>query len=345
MSSSSFRAAAFPHRLAGHCGSGALRDLLELHGLDYGSGPLSEGAVFGLAGGLGFLFLELPGMTPPVYLVGRTGDLEHDVATHLGLGLEFRESDDAEEGWRWVKEEIDPGRPPMVWADIAELEYLRVKMSNTRHDIVIVDYDEQAGVAVIADNDREELQRCSLTSLAAARGSQGFPGPNRHATFVYDWPERLREPRRAVSMALERAIANMREGGASLASMPGAAGLGGIDRLAAAYPEWPSELGEALPAALGALRVFIVKAGTGGAMFRSLHAEFLHDSGALLGAPSLTGAAVIYDELAEAWRQLAGCAGGRDHQAGIEHVTRVAELEHRGVDAMQAAVAELASGA
>lgn len=80
----------FPHRRAGHCGSGALRDLLEYHRLDDGRGPLSEGAVFGLAGGLGFLFLELPAMSPPVYLVGRTADLERDVSDHLGIGLETR---------------------------------------------------------------------------------------------------------------------------------------------------------------------------------------------------------------------------------------------------------------
>jgi hypothetical protein len=30
----------FPHRRAGHCGSGSLRDLLEFHGLDYGHGPV-----------------------------------------------------------------------------------------------------------------------------------------------------------------------------------------------------------------------------------------------------------------------------------------------------------------
>ena len=45
----SFPLSAFPHQLAGHCGSGALRDLLEFHGLDFGRGPLSEGAAFGLA--------------------------------------------------------------------------------------------------------------------------------------------------------------------------------------------------------------------------------------------------------------------------------------------------------
>lgn len=151
----------YPHRLAGHCGSGSLRDLLELRGLDYGHGPLSEGACFGFAGGLGFLFIELPGFVPPFYIVGRTGSMEEDVAAHLGLGLTIEETDDPHVAWSLVKREVDSGRPPMLWADIAELEYLRVKMSNTRHDIVVVAYDGDESVAWIADNDRDDLQRCS----------------------------------------------------------------------------------------------------------------------------------------------------------------------------------------
>ena len=327
----------FPHRRAGHCGSGALRDLLEFHELDYGRGPLSEGAVFGLAGGLGFLFLELPQMRPPVYLVGRTSGLERDVADHLGLGLEFRETDDPDEGWRWVRDEIDAGRPPMVWADIAELEYLRVKMTNTRHDIVVVDYDDDEQVVLIADNDRDELQRCSYASLAAARSSQGFPGPNRHGTFVYEWPERLRDPEEAVAAGLDRAIANMRDGGATLADLPGGSGLAGVDAFAASYPQWPDRFGDKLTAALSGLRVFIVKAGTAGAMFRSLHAQFLHDMRELLGDARLGETAAVYDELVAAWVELAGCAERRDHAAGVPLVARVAELEHAGVAAMEAA--------
>ena len=49
-----------PHRRAGHCGSGALRDLLEFHGLSWTAEPLSEGMVFGLGAGLGFAYVELP---------------------------------------------------------------------------------------------------------------------------------------------------------------------------------------------------------------------------------------------------------------------------------------------
>jgi hypothetical protein len=168
--------------MAGHCGSGAFRDLLEFHGLSWGPEPLSEAMTFGLGGGLGCFFYELPEMDPPLYLVGRGGGLERGVCEHLDIGLDLRRTDDPDEAWAWLRDELDAGRPTMVNADIRELDYLRVKLSNTMHDIVVTGYSEHEGVALIADNDREEIQRCSIESLQRARGSQEFPNPSHHAT-------------------------------------------------------------------------------------------------------------------------------------------------------------------
>ena len=50
----------FTHRRGQHCGSAAYRDLLEFHSLDYGAGPLSEEMVFGLSGGMHFMYAEVP---------------------------------------------------------------------------------------------------------------------------------------------------------------------------------------------------------------------------------------------------------------------------------------------
>lgn len=290
--------------------------------------------MFGLAGGLGFLYVETPGSRPPLYLVGRTAELERDVADHLGLGLDVRDTDDPAEGWAWVREEVDAGRPPMVWADIGHLEYLRVRMHNTRHDIVIAGYDEAEGIAWVADNDRDELQRCSLASLARARRSEAFPGPNRHTTFVYRWPEELRAPREAAHAAVRRAVENMR-GGDAAAGLAGAFGLEGVDRFATAYPGWPEVFGEDLSAALKGLRVLVVKAGTGGAMFRSLHATFLRDMAELLDDGALRALAGTYDDLASAWRLLAARAEQGDHRGGVEPVEQIRTLEHLGVSLME----------
>ena len=39
----------YPHQIGGHCGSGAMRDLLHWHGLGW-EGPPDEGLVFALGG-------------------------------------------------------------------------------------------------------------------------------------------------------------------------------------------------------------------------------------------------------------------------------------------------------
>jgi hypothetical protein len=329
-----------PHRRAGHCGSGALRDLLEFHGLSWGDEPLSEGMVFGLGAGLGFAYVELPGMEPPLYLVGRTGGLERDICANLGIDLDLRQTDDPAEGWAVLRGALDAGRPTMVWADIRHLEYLRVRLQMTMHDIVITGYDESEGVAFVADNDRDEIQRCSLEALARARHSDGFPRPNRHGTWLMEFPKRLPHPKETVRRAVVAAVANMHTGGESLQAAHDALGLAGAATLAAGFEAWPERFGESLEAALRGLRVFVVKAGTGGALFRSLHARFLHDAGELLDDDGLTAAGRVYDELAGAWVAAAEAAGVDEapesaHAAAAPHIARAAELEAAGVTAME----------
>jgi len=218
----------------------------------------------------------------------------------------------------------------MVWADIKHLDYLRVRMHNTMHDIVVLGYDTERGVAWVADNDRDEIQACSLESLARARSSDAFPGPNRHATWVMEFPRRLPPPATAVRAGVARAVANMKGGGDGLTEGFGAAGLAGVTAFAERYPLWPEAFDD-LGSAMAALRVFIVKAGTGGAMFRSLEAEFLADAAALLGDPGLRHAATQCRVLSEAWRELAGHAGADDsraaHAAGRASVERIFAYE------------------
>ncbi|UJA21684.1 DUF4872 domain-containing protein [Thermoleophilia bacterium SCSIO 60948] len=331
----------FPHRRAGHCGSGALRDLLEFHGLSYGDAALREGAVFGLSGGLGFFYAALAGIQPPVYLVGRTADLERDFCSHVGVDLDLRQTDDPDEGWAVLRGELDAGRPTMVWADIKHLDYLRVRMHNTMHDIVVCGYDLEDGVAFVADNDRDDLQRCSLESLARARNSAAFPGPNRHATWVMSWPSELPAARAVVARAIERAVENMAGPAQPVLAGTGAGGLAGVDLFAGEYEGWPDQFGDDLGAVLRGLAVFIVKAGTAGAMFRSLHADFLFDAARWLDDEQLDELGATYAALSERWRLLAAAVNGEDdpvaaHAAGRDHVAHIAGLEHRGVEEMQA---------
>jgi hypothetical protein len=151
------------------------------------------------------------------------------------------------------------------------------------------------------------------------------------------FPGELPEPRVAVARALRRAVANMREDGEALAGIGPGTGLDHVQRFAESYSRWPALYGDRTPGALRALWVFIVKAGTGGAMFRSLQAGFLREASELLGDERVGHAAGVYEELAGEWLALADALRAEDHGPGLPHVAAIARLEREGVAAMDAA--------
>jgi hypothetical protein len=118
------------------------------------------------------------------------------------------------------------------------------------------------------------------------------------------------------------------------------AGLGAVDALADAWPQLPESAGARLGATLAAVRFRIRDGGTGGALYRSLQARFLHDAAALLGSPELGYAALVCDDLADAWRTLAAATetedAGLSHRASAPWVQRIQSLEHEHVEALEA---------
>jgi Domain of unknown function (DUF4872)/Butirosin biosynthesis protein H, N-terminal len=330
-------AAAFPHRRGQHCGSSALTTLLDHRELGWEGGALTEADVFGIGGGLALIHCELDVLGLPVYVLGRSETLELDFCAHIGADVDVRTTDEPELGARWLREEVEAGRPTMVYADIKHLDYLDVKMQNARHAIVVTGWDEDDGRAVVSDFDRDELEACSLASLAAARASTGFPRPAGHATWVIDYPDRLPPVHDLVTSGLRRAAANMR--GHGRAGDGELLGLPGLDRFAAEFATWRDLPEEHLQALLYRVWFCVAIAGTGGALFRSLQAEFLDHAAALLRDDVLGRAAVLFHELADAWRALADSARGttpaESHRRGRFALARVQALEVEGVELIE----------
>jgi len=98
---------------AGHCGSGAMRNLIYHYcGLD-----LPEGVVFGLGAGLDSVFLTHEQSDPPFMLFGRGSSMEADLAITLGLDYIEQIQPDDDLAWEIVREEILQGHPTMlIWA-------------------------------------------------------------------------------------------------------------------------------------------------------------------------------------------------------------------------------------
>ncbi len=326
------------HRVAEHAASGALRDLLEFHRLSYAPDPLSEGAVFGLSGALD-LRLRISGAAiPTIDLVGRAPALELELCRHLGIGATWHETSDPEAAWRLLRDELAAGRPTLVRADAGELGYRPASRHDTRHVVVVTGHDADAGIVWVADGAFPEPRTCSVESLAAARASTGWPGPARHGLLQIAGAVRLAEPGVAIAAALHRVVGAMRR--PPQPEHPHErTGLAAVDALAAAWPALPETAGSGLGATLAALRFRIRDGGTGGALYRSLQARFLHDAAALLGSPQLGHAALVCDDLSDAWRTLAAAIDSEDpelsHRVCAPWVQRISALEHEHVAAIE----------
>jgi hypothetical protein len=334
-------ATGFQHRVADHAASGALRDLLEHHRLSYAPEPLSEGAIFGLSGALALRARIANASLPAIDLDGRATSIEPELCRHLGLAGDWCTTDAPDEGWELLHAELEAGRPTLVRADIGELDYRESTRHDTRHAIVVTGCDHESGVVWVADQSFPEPQRCTLDALARARCSPAWPEPARHGLLRLRSAGRLADPYRAISAALRRTVRNMRTPVES--DHPHIrSGLDAVDALAATWPRLPGMTGDRLAQTLGALRFRIRDGGTGGALYRSLQARFLHDAAALLGSAQLGQAALVCDDLADAWRALAGSLDIEDaaiaHQVAAPWVRRVQTLEHRHVETLEAAL-------
>jgi hypothetical protein len=338
--SSPLSPAGLRHRVAEHAASGALRDLLEHLRLSYAPDPLSEGAIFGFSGALDLRVRIADAAVPTIDLEGRSPALELELCEHLGIPARWRTSSDPATGWAMLRTELAAGRPTLVRADLAELDYRPGERHDTRHAIIVTSADQDAGVAWVADGSFPEPQRCSLDALRAARASQAWPEPAHHALLALGGrPGRLADPRTAVAAALGRVVEAMRR--PRRPDHPHVrAGLDAADALAAAWPGLPAAAGPRLGPTLAALRFRIRDGGTGGALYRSLQARFLHEAAALLGSPELGHAALVCDDLADAWRALAGAIDSEDpafaHRVGEPWVQRIRSLEHQHVEALEA---------
>lgn len=311
----------YPHRLGGHCGSGAMRDLMEWTGLGY-DGPPDEGLVFALGGALSLTYIRSETLVPPVYLVGRGPDFEVDLPRRLGGTVDVVATDDPHEGWENLRSQIDRGHPALVWAEIAELPYLRVQLRMSRHDIVVTGYDETAGVAFVADNDRAELQQVPLRALALARRSTSFPEPTRHTLFHIDWPPTPPPLAAVAADAFAQSATNLCAPAGSTIAGPaehGSHGLAAADALAADVTNWGTLPNDDLEIHLFSLGAFIEKAGTGGGLFRRLLAQGCDEIACLTGNHATADLAKNAHRAAAAWTAVARAAVQKDMTVAARH--------------------------
>jgi len=273
----------YEHLPGHHCGSTALRNLLNFHGIQ-----ISEEMAFGLGAGACFYYVTIEETSPTRWFNGRTARLEENFRDLTGAALELRTFDE-DDAWAAARAEVDAGSPVLLLTDLYYLDHYGNSAHFPGHAVVLAGYDEE--VAHLSDTAFEGLQTTRLENLARARTSKHPAYPLAGHMFTVSGDIRPEQLLAAIPAAIERAARAMVE-----PEFREFSGLDAVRRLAEEAGSWPEVAEDWQWCARFGYQV-IERRGTGGGAFRLMYARFLEEA----GRPEATLAA----EAAERWTDLA----------------------------------------
>jgi hypothetical protein len=278
-----------------HCETSTLRKLLAHHGVVH-----DEALLFGLAGGIGFLYWQDRGMDRP-FIGGRNGKFPAFVqrmAEATGNPLTVQTTGSPAKARQGLRAELEAGRPAACYGDLYHLPYFAAPRHFGGHAFIVHGVDEAAGVALLSDT-VPGSQTIPLAALEQARGSKDRPFPPRHAMLRVD----IRTAARPSAATVREAIRFCRD--AMVRPPMRKLGLPGLEFLAVQTDRWVAELdAETLCQRLADLYLGLELAGTGGLGFRRLYRSFLDDVADLLPAAVATDALPLFDQVLAAWEEL-----------------------------------------
>ena len=301
-----------------HCETSALQVLLSFAGWS-----LSEPMLFGLGGGLSFIYWDSKRQEIP-FLGGRVKPfvLTQNVASRLGLDLHEQQTSSASRAWDQVRAVIDSGIPVGLQLDSHDLDYFTSRVHFAGHIVAMYGYDDE--VAYLVDTAQQGGQvSTSRESLARARAARG-PMSARHRSFTVKAPTSLPStpvPIPAVTSAIRACAEEFLN--PPIANLGNRGILTAAQRVRSLHARVPNPRRD-----LPAISTIMERAGTGGALFRNLYRDFLTEAHDMLSArPEATRIATARDGFARSaqlWTNVAHLierAGASDEHHHLTHAS------------------------
>lgn len=278
------------HRPGRHCGSSAVRDILEFHGLN-----VTESFCFGLGSGLGITYVELPGKAIPFIVHVRSMGFEEKVFDTLGVPFGWSTYSDQDTASAALEGILTAGRPALLLTDIYHLPYFNSGTHFPGHAIVAWHLRDDGETVLVSDTERPDLLPVPRQNLANARFSLMPPFIHHGNLFAPETLDLVVVKERVLNAIVHNAK-TLREGNRH-------SGLQALDTWIEDLPRWRAQ--SSWKWLLRFAYQVIEKRGTGGGGFRLMYAEFLREAEALIPAIQRLGLPDLMDACAVAWSGLA----------------------------------------
>lgn len=150
--------------------------------------PVTEDLALGASGGIAFgcFVFEYKGDLPHVALLTRNTFAPFERALdNLGIRREVRETTDGVRAERNLRNALDDGHKPLVWADVFSLPYLRLETTCMWMMRPLLVVGQEGDDFLVADGAPEPI-RISTADLAQARGKVK---KDRHRLMILEKPD------------------------------------------------------------------------------------------------------------------------------------------------------------
>lgn len=305
-----------------HCESTTLVNLLRHREID-----LSESLIFGLAGGLSFIYWRTKQMPTP-FVGGRIkpDTLSDNLANALNLRLSVHETSSVNRAKEHLLAELDSGTVVGLKLDRYFLDYSTDDFRFAAHYVACVGYDDDRFALV--ETQPLGLQWASGESLATARNARG-PMSSRNRAFTIDIPKGgLPDLGKAARKGIRSAAENF------LNPPISNFGYKGIHKVADLMPKWLDDLdspAESLPE----ICTIMEDAGTGGGLFRMMWAEFLAETADITGTGEFREISDAYREVSKKWTEVAGLLKEAGVASSRESLHSASKIVHEAADREQ----------
>ncbi|MFD9935228.1 BtrH N-terminal domain-containing protein [Streptomyces massasporeus] len=306
-----------------HCESTTLVNLLRQREVD-----LSEPLIFGLAGGLSFIYWRTKQMPTP-FVGGRIkpDTLTENFANALKLRLSVHETSSVKRAREHLLAELESGTIVGLKLDRYFIDYSTDDFRFAAHYVACVGHDDDDRFALV-ETQPLGLQWATGESLEAARNARG-PMSSRNRAFTIDLPKGgLPDLGKAARKGIKKAAEEF------LNPPISNFGYKGMHKVADLMPEWLDDLDS--PAdSLPEICTIMEDAGTGGGLFRTMWAEFLAETAEITGTGEYQEVSDAYREVSKKWTEVAGLLNEAGVASSRESLHSASKLVHEAADKEQ----------
>ncbi|MBQ4898038.1 BtrH N-terminal domain-containing protein [Paenibacillus sp. Marseille-P2973] len=277
-----------------HCETTATGTLLKSLGIE-----LSEAMLFGIGGGLGFIYWDMKNMDFP-FIGGRIKPdlLTRNIVNNLNLQMEVKETSSPKKAWENVKENVDQGNIVGLKLDCYHLDYFTNKVHFAGHYVAMYGYDDHYAYLVDTrqQGGMEGLVKTSLENLALARNEKGQMS-SKNLSYTIRKIEDVPDLRNVIIKAiLENANDYINPPIKNL-------GYKGIKKTSVEINKW-LERSKNIEDDLVLTATLMERGGTGGSLFRNMYRDFLKECLTIFDYAPLQNAYDLFSEIAPMWEEV-----------------------------------------